>query len=167
MKTIKFKDLWKTYPGDPPCNIKDFKNQCAIKVGAALAECGVDTSKLVPKKRHCWHHGVKLGHVLAAEELATGLQKYRLKGISTAIEVPGVEFKSRLAGKKGIIFFKDYWERSVDKPGNPTGDHIDLWNGSRLTDWRTWLRIRLGIVIPGVWSGLEKATTVLFWKVEE
>lgn len=34
-----------------------------------------------------------------------------------------------IRGKNGIIFFKDYWGA-----GNQ-GDHIDPWNGSRLTDW--------------------------------
>jgi hypothetical protein len=37
----------------------------------------------------------------------------------------------------------------------------------RLTDWSSWIRIQLGLVIPDVWSDLEKASTVLFWKVNE
>ncbi len=81
---------------------------------------------MVPKGRHCWFHDVSDGHILSAEELATGLRKYKIKGISTAIEVDAKDFKSKISGKKGIVFFKDYWLRSEDRKGSPTGDHIDL-----------------------------------------
>ncbi|WP_188150498.1 T6SS effector amidase Tae4 family protein [Teredinibacter waterburyi] len=164
---VKFKNLWDSYPDEPPCSKKDFSDQCAIKVGNALAKCGVKTITLVKRTRHCWHHEVGEGHTLAAEELAAGLAKVRIQGISSAVEIKPENFKSQLTGKKGIVFFKDYWLRSADKPGRPTGDHIDLWNGSRLTDWRTWVRIQFGLVIPGVWSDLEKSKKILFWKVLE
>jgi hypothetical protein len=134
MRTIKFKDLWDNYPSDPPCSTKDFKNQCAIRVGAALAKSGVVTTSLVPGSRHCWHHKHSEGHALAAEELAAGLKKVRIRGISPAIEVPGEGFKSKLAGKKGIVFFKDYWMRNADAPDRPTGDHVPIGQDScRLT----------------------------------
>lgn len=166
MKTITFKDLWKNYPSDPPCNKEKFKNQCAIKVGHALAKCGVDTTKLVKKGRHCWFHDKKHGHVLAAEELANALNKSKILGIKPSINIPSECYKSMITGKKGIIFFKDYWLRNSDSPESPTGDHIDLWNGSRLTDWRTYFRIQWSIVIPNVWSDLEAATRVTFWQVD-
>ncbi len=165
MKTVKFGDLWKSYPGDDPCN-KEFKNQCAIRVGAALAGCSVDTTRLVSKKRHCWYHKSSDGHVLAAEELAAGLNKTRVPGIGLPQKFEGEGFRAKIAGKKGIVFFKDYWMRSVDRPASPTGDHIDLWNGSRLTDWSSWARIRFGIVIPNLWSDLEKSKQVIFWQVQ-
>ena len=57
--------------------------------------------------------------------------------------------------------------RTVDKPDRPTGDHIDLWNGSRLTDWKTWIRIQFGLVIPEVWSDLEKSKKILFWEIKD
>lgn len=166
MKSIKFKELWKNYPDGHPCN-KEFTNQCAIKLGVALAKSGVDTTLLVPKKRHCWYHKNSEGHVLAADELAAGLKKVRLAGVAQSIEVTGQNFKSRLSGLKGIVYFEDYWLRSGDNPGRPTGDHIDLWDGSRLTDWSSWVRIQFGLVIPNVWSDLESAKKILFWKVEE
>lgn len=165
MKKIIFKELWNNYPDELPCNKETFKNQCAIKVGHALARCGLDTTKLVKKERHCWFHDVKLGHILAAEELASGLNKVKIPGIRSSIQIGPDNYKSRIAGKKGIIFFKDYWMRSSDSPGNPTGDHIDLWNGSRLTDWKTYFRIQWGIVVPNVWSDLEAATQITFWQV--
>lgn len=166
MKTITFNELWKNYPSEHPCN-KELRDQCAIKMGVALTKAGVDTTKLVSAKRHCWFHKNSEGHVLAADELASGLKKTKLSGISSAIEVTGINFKARLAGQKGIVFFEDYWLRATDNPGKPTGDHIDLWNGSRLSDWSSWVRIQFGLVIPDVWSDLEKAKKILFWKVEE
>ncbi len=167
MKTIKFAQLWDNYPDDSPCSTTDFKNQCAIKVGTALSKCGVKTTNLVSKNRHCWHHKGSEGHVLSAEELAAGLNKFRITGVNSAIEIKGKDFKTKLSGKKGIIFFKDYWMRTVDKPDRPTGDHIDLWNGSRLTDWKTWIRIQFGLVIPEVWSDLEKSKKILFWEIKD
>lgn len=74
MKTIKFNELWKNYPSEHPCN-KELKDQCAIKMGVALTKAGVDTTKLVSAKRHCWFHKNSEGHVLAADELASGLKK--------------------------------------------------------------------------------------------
>jgi hypothetical protein len=166
MKTIKFKELWNNYPNESACK-KEFTNQCAIKLGAALAKTGVDTTTLVPANRHCWYHKNSEGHILAADELARGLKKIKLSGVSPAIAVTGANFKARLAGKKGIVYFEDYWLRATDNLGSPTGDHIDLWNGSRLTDWKSWVRIQFGLVIPEVWSDFEKAKTILFWKIEE
>ncbi len=136
-------------------------------MGTALAKQGVDTKTLVPKGRHCWFHDIKEGHILSAEELANGLQKTKLPGVEMALNIPGNDFKSKIAGKKGIIYFHNYWMRSQDKPGQPTGDHIDLWNGSRLTDWFSWIRIQLNVVIPGVWSDLESSPKVLFWRVPQ
>lgn len=167
MNPVKFKDLWKNYPEDAPCDKKLFSNQCAIKVGSALAKCGVKTTTLVPKKRHCWHHKENEGHVLSASDLAAGLRNAKILGIAPSVEIEAVNFKAKIAGKKGIIYFEDYWLRPEDRPERPTGDHIDLWNGSRLTDVTSWLRVQLGISYDGVWSDFEKAKKVLFWKVEE
>ena len=166
MNKVKFNELWNNYPDSNPCNPK-FKNQCAIKVGVALSKSGADTTKLVSKKRHCWFHGEENGHVLSAEELAKGLSGSSLPGLEKAIEIAGKNFKSKIAGRKGIIFFENYWLRSEGRPSYPTGDHIDLWNGQRLTDWSSWIRIQLGVVIPDVWSDLEKAPRVLFWNIPQ
>lgn len=63
-------------------------------------------------------------------------------------ETAAVLRPSRLAGERdrgrlaeqysqpdGIVYFADYWARNARKKasGKPTADHIDLWNGSRLT----------------------------------
>ena len=167
MGQVKFRDLWKFYPEEAPCDKKSFSNQCAMKVGSALAKCGVRTSTLVPKNRHCWHHKENEGHALSASELAAGLRKTKIPGIAAAIEIEVTNFKAQLAGKKGIIYFEDYWLRAEDRPERPTGDHIDLWNESRLTDATSWLRVQLGISYEGVWSDFKKSKKILFWTVVE
>lgn len=163
-KTLKFKSLWDNFPDDAPCD-KQFSNQCAIRVGTALAKSGIKTTNIVRKQRHCWHHKDSEGHILAAAELADGLNKFAIAGVQKSIELTPENFKSKIAGKTGIIYFQDYWERTTDKKGSPTGDHIDLWNGSRISDWTSWIRIQMNIVIPGVWSDLENSKRVLFWQV--
>jgi len=167
MRKILFDDLWKAYPKDYPCDKKVFSNQCAIKVGTALAKCGVKTTALVAKGRHCWQHKDIEGHVLSASELAAGLRKAKVDGIAASIDVVAKDFKAQIAGKKGIIYFEDYWLRAEDKQGNPTGDHIDLWNGSRLTDFTSWFRVQMGISYEGVWSDFEKSKKIIFWRVSE
>ena len=164
MKKVDFEKLWDNFPHGEPCD-GTFKNQCAIKVGAALAKCGVNTASLVPEKRHCWFHNTHDGHILSAEELANGLIRTKIPGINPPQELTPVNYKSVISGKIGIIFFKDYWLRDTDKKDKPTGDHIDLWNKNRITDWSSWLRIQFGIVIPDVWSDFEKSKKIMFWSV--
>ena len=86
---MDFQNLWNKHPtivGDSvPCSTDgkaNFSDQCAIRLGVALASIGVDTTSLVPKARHCWYHDSGLGHVLAAEELAQGLSRMPISGVS-------------------------------------------------------------------------------------
>lgn len=174
---ITFRKLWDRHPtiagDDNPCttkNKKNFQNQCAIRVGAALARCGYDTRR-IPGARHCWHHPTASGHVLAAEELAQGLARVPVPGLAPVERYSSSEFMDKAAGKTGIVFFKDYWHRSQDTQGSPTGDHIDLWNGSRLTDWRTWARFHMRIGNIGMHSLSDNVSDYLaseqiwFWRV--
>ncbi|NOZ53453.1 MAG: hypothetical protein GXP08_10000 [Gammaproteobacteria bacterium] len=91
------------------------------------------------------------------------MNKLPINGIQPGEDIQPKIFKQILSGKKGIVLFKDYWQRQGEN--NPSGDHIDLWNGSRLTDWRTWLRIQMDIVIPGIWEDLSKSKKIRFWRV--
>lgn len=79
---------------------------------------------------------------------------------------PSKEAFDKIEGKRGIVFFQNYWG-----PGNQ-GDHIDLWNGSRLTDWSSWVRIhsRLGASVLHAFADLSdytKSQSVWFWPVFE
>jgi hypothetical protein len=73
------------------------------------------------------HKDVK--HALRAEELANWLNKRYLAGWPEPTDVTGEDWQEKAKGKKGVIFFKDYWLRSGER--HPSGDHIDLWNGWR------------------------------------
>ncbi len=179
---VTFKQLWNNHPtitgNDNPCAANgkvNFPNQCAIRVGVALAKCGVKTFH-IPGATPCWHgHAKSEGHIIRAEELANGLNKYPISGIQNVIKVTPDDLAKELSGKTGIIFFKDYWQRTVNSKKeafhNRSGDHIDLWVGSKITDWRSWARIHVRIggiglhtFVPG-WSDLEDSKSVWFWRV--
>ena len=139
---LTFKELWDNHPtitgDDNPCNTNGkphFADQCAIRMGVSLAKCVVNTGA-IPGATHCWHHPKPEGHVIRAEELAEGLGKTVIAGLGKKQQVAPGEFKKALSGKTGIIFFKDYWRRSGESHRNRSGDHIDLWNGTRLTHWK-------------------------------
>lgn len=180
---IKFKQLWENHPTitgeDNPCvnrqGKKNFINQCAIRVGVALSKSDVNTA-LLPGAIHCWHgHAKSEGHVIRAEELANALTKYPIAGLSRVIKVEPENFAKELRGRKGIIFFKDYWQRTnngvEESLRNRSGDHIDLWNGSRLTSWRSWFRIHavIGRFGPHTFSSdtsdYRQAKEIWFWRL--
>lgn len=157
---MKFEKLWKNHPtidapmfsDDAPCTVngkRAFNNQCAIRMGVSLQKSGVKLDTF--KGAKCWH-GHKPAHILRAEELTNWL-KGPFSPFKQRFEFKGVNGFQDINGKKGIIFFKDYYG-----PGNQ-GDHIDLWNGSRLTKFRTWFEFS---VCDG--RHYSKAD-VLFWPV--
>ncbi|MGL6314486.1 T6SS effector amidase Tae4 family protein [Vibrio sp. WXL103] len=142
---IKPTKLWESYPtiqgGEAPCKVngkKKFNDQCATRLRVALASYGVKTTNLVPKGRLRWYHNSFQGHELAVEKLANGLARVPIGGIQKKAQVVPVTFNKDISGKKGIIFFKDFWAGNGESFRNLSGVHIDLWSGSRLTDWRTW-----------------------------
>lgn len=170
---ISFTKLWSNYPSSKPYVDKDgnppkgYSNQCAIKISLTLQLSGVDMSSftgatVVVERR-------KLA--IRAEELAKWLRKKRIEGISTATKIPnGDDWQSSIKNKKGILFFANYWLRDGEK--TPSGDHIDLWNGSRLTASGlegilvTAARFGLGINSGPGFSDLGKSTEILFWEAQ-
>jgi hypothetical protein len=104
------------------------------------------------KGARCWHQH-KPAHILRAEELANWLKSpfSPFRKVSTFQAKDGF---TKIQGKRGIIFFKDYYG-----PGN-TGDHIDLWNGRMLTRYSSWFQFALR-------GGRHYADAeVWFWPVE-
>ena len=171
---VSFKKLWAGYPsskpyldpktGDPP---KGFENQCAIKVSVALHAAGVELKSFRAAR-------VTVGGnpaAIRAEDLAAWLNAQRVPGIaSPATNVTGENWEGKINAKTGIVYFANYWARSGESK-TVTGDHIDLWNGSRLTasglegTLVTVLRFGLGVNAGPGFSDLRKATTILFWEV--
>ncbi len=148
-KLVNFNACWDSHPDiadseHNPCRNKEgnpaHSSQCAIRLGIALKRAGVEVP-VKPKgfKRlgHCWqkaHKGEQ--HVLRAEVLAKWLLKQR-KQFGRAEKKVGSKWDAtdgvdweHFKGRKGIVFFKDFWSRKgKDDDPNPTGDHIDIWNG--------------------------------------
>lgn len=182
--TVKFKDLWGGHPINEsiqaPCIAMEefrnlagqtvkkghpvFANQCAIRMGVSLRRAGVTPSSL-GRLTTCHHHPDADMHYIRANELATALARANLPGFKAVEKIAGkdvAEYYPTLFGRTGVIFIKDYWHRSSDASGRPTGDHIDVWNGYRssakwLMEWFFWI---------GYTSNYADAGEIWFWEVE-
>ncbi len=159
---VKFKQLWKNYPEEDPCDAKNkdgellFGNQCAIRVSHSMKKSGVNFSSF-PRKRKCWIHPGQ-NHILAAAELANWIEKSNIPNLLITENVTGPQWRSKVVSRTGIICFEDYYLRS-DGSG---GDHIDLWDGSSMTGIGSYFRARFNIVIPSIWSDLSKSKKIRF-----
>jgi hypothetical protein len=113
-----FSGLWDNYPTEQsPCD-GPWGNQCAIRMSLSLNGEGTLTiNKNTYSEPKCAH-----GHARGAESLATFLWK---KISRPKIYTDGAKAKVALAGKNGIIFFKDCFTREGETARR--GDHIDLW----------------------------------------
>ena len=169
---LRFNSLWQGYPSGTPYVDKSgdappgFDNQCAIKVSVALHEAGFDMRDY--KGAFVLINGKRAA--IRAEELAGWLKTQHIMGLPSRPEnVTGSDWQSKINDRTGIAFFANYWPREGEK--HPTGDHIDLWNGSRLTASGFWgtavtvARFRLGYESGPGFHDLGKATTILFWDV--
>jgi hypothetical protein len=172
---MTFSRLWENHPTvagqSNPCSSRgkaNYENQCAIRMGVCLVKSGYQVADRL-WLRMCGHHPRTAGHVLGAEPLAQAIrtsQRLRKLGVGPMVKAEPRKFSADLKGRTGIIFFKDYWLRKGESHRTRSGDHIDLWNGSRLTDISSLVRIQLRIVIPGTWSDFHEAREVWFWPVD-
>ena len=181
---VEFRDLWLGHPINEsvttPCiadeeftNLEGklvkrgypvFANQCAIRMSVALRRAGVTANQL-PGVATCSHHPREQMHFINASQLANAIARANLQGVGPIQKIKGedvAKFYPELFGRTGILFIKDYWHRSYDSPGNPTGDHIDVWNGYRSTakwllEWFSWL---------GYYSNYAGANEIWFWEVK-
>lgn len=154
---FQFQTLWRNHPtikGDTPILDKtSYPNQCAINLSAALVRSGVSMDDFRGAKS--WQKE-KPKYAIRAQELADWLSlKSRFPGRSR-IKINPKSFNSEIARQSGIIFFQNYWG-----PGRQ-GDHIDLWNGSRLTEPSSWARIHLHLSWEGRFSNFYDAESVWF-----
>jgi len=181
---VAFHDLWYGHPINEsvqtPCiapasgtyqgskvikGFPTFSNQCAIRMGVSLKRAGVLPSE-INGCLTCGAHPPGVMHYIRAQELAQALTRANLAGVEPVKRIVGTgpkNFYPELFGKTGIIYIKDYWTRSgVDRPGRPTGDHIDVWNGYRssakwLMEWFSWM---------GYYSNYAQANEIWFWEVK-
>lgn len=128
---ISFNLLWSFHPANlgiiNPCTTDgtiNFNNQCAIRMGVCLSDAGVPTSSFSGAKCYPGHNHNQI-HILRAQELADWM-------VSQSTYFGEAEVKkdvgsSDYSGRKGIVFLKNFWG-----PGSQ-GDHIDLWNGTKMS----------------------------------
>lgn len=116
-----FVSLWNSYPSEnKPCD-GPWENQCAIRMSVTLnAEGTLKVNKNTYSEPKCAH-----GHARGAESLVNWLSRKARLGAPKKY-ANGADAKRALAGKTGIIFFKDCFTRAGSTV--QTGDHIDLWN---------------------------------------
>ncbi len=163
---VKFAALWANYPdykpytdpktGEPP---QGYSNQCAIKLSVSLHRSGVEM-KSYKGKSLILIDGKKTAAL--ADDLASWLKFKPFCGCNNTEEYTGKNVFEKINDRTGIVYLANYWER---KPGERSGDHIDLWNGSRMTEYSSWLRVHFGFAWDGVWSDYKRATEVLFWNI--
>ena len=156
----RFPQLWNNHPNitdeGPLLDKKQYPNQCAVNMYATLQKSGVNVKSFYGQLS--WQKD-KPKYAIRAQELADWLAS-PANPVHTRVEkYSGEEVFDKIKGRTGIIFFQNYWGL-----GNQ-GDHIDLWNGSRLTHWTSWLRIQLHIS-GGGWSNYRQAETVWFWQIQ-
>lgn len=167
MSNVKFETIWQNYPNEAPCrNPKTgaippaFSNQCAMRVGYALEKSGVSFASF--RGGRCPYAPQNSGMVASAQELADWLGQPRFAGCPKPEVYTGKTAFDKIADRTGIIFLANYWQRAGEKGATRTGDHIDLWNGSRMTAYSSWFRVHLGISWDGSWSDFRGASKALF-----
>lgn len=128
---LNFKNLWTWHPANrgiiSPCSTNgkvNFENQCAVRMGECLSKAGVSLNSFKGAKCYPGHKHNQV-HILRAEELAEWIKTttpiFGIADIKRGVNA------SSYSGKKGVIFLLNFWGA-----GNQ-GDHIDLWNGSKMT----------------------------------
>lgn len=174
-KVVTFQEMWDNYPSkdithqDSKTKKDLYENHCAIKLSESLYKSGIELKSFNGSRCSCCPSGKNI-HALVAQELADWLKKKPFPGCPEPTQCTGSNFKKTLDGKKGIAFFKDYWQRKQEFGTKlNTGDHIDLWdNGTLAADgsFISFLRITLGLSWDGWFSDHTLSKEVLFWEIK-
>jgi hypothetical protein len=109
--------------------------------------------------------------------VAAWLKRRPFAGCPAAKSLHPNIWEQEIKGNTGIIFFSGYWHRHSDGPNVATGNHIDLWNGNRLTmsgvndTLATIGRFMFGRQSIAAdtdfgYSDLHNANEILFWEVK-
>ncbi len=185
---VKFSDLWDNYvTGTPykpaPGDKGDYSNQCALRMSATFHKIGIKMKSFSQKSVKPMPGAQVLGRVMMngaaaavrAYELGEWLKLQPFCGLPQKPEdVTGKDWETKVKGRTGIIMFHAYWTRVGEAPASASGGHIDLWNGSRLTNnglagtLETFARLTLGINNPWipVYSDLRNSKIILFFEVK-
>jgi hypothetical protein len=149
-----FDKLWSNHPtGEYPCSTdgkENFDNQCAIRMGECFEKSGISTKSW--SVRRCWQHKGALGHILAAEEMANSLTRTVIPGMKKVEKYSGKEGFDKIKNRRGIVFFGNFYGTGMQ------GDHIDLWNGRRLSSFKSLI----SIYTP--WGSRYEKGAIWFWE---
>ena len=126
-----FMELWNAHVGvgNFVCDETVFENQCAMRMGQALRDCGVilpaDMRTCVGYNRFRFKDHAP-GHIRSAQQLARRLDSApTLLGpsIGTPSKMQGSinDNTDAIRGSNGVVFIKNGWGST---------DHIDLLNGT-------------------------------------
>lgn len=153
-----FHQLWINHPNvkgeGPQLDKSQYQNQCAINLYAALQRAGANVKTF--NGQLSWQKD-KPKYAVRAQELANWLARPGMLPGTKVEKFSGKEVFEKIRGKRGIIFFQNYWG-----PGNQ-GDHIDLWDGFRLTHPRSIAQIYLRFGPIGLGSDYRDSESAWFW----
>ncbi|NIE64659.1 type VI secretion system amidase effector protein Tae4 [Burkholderia sp. Ax-1719] len=174
LKVLTFNELWNSYPSGNPYKNPDYPDQCAIRLSVAFHRVGIEMKSFSSKLVKPLARQSSIGRIILdgkatatrANELAEWLRLRPIAGVDKAEDITGENWVSRIKGRTGIVMFDGYWYREGEAVANPSGGHIDLWNGSKLTGIGTGFRVNWNIVIPGIWEDFRKSRTILFFPLK-
>lgn len=158
VKWPKFLNIWKEHPhvkgNGPLLDENDYPDQCAVNLYEALQTAGFDTSTF--HGQLSWQKD-KPKYAIRAQQLAD----WFTTKVGPHETYNGSEVFGKIQGRTGIIFFQHYWGT-----GNQ-GNHIDLWNGSRLTAITSIFRTNehLNLSWAGLWTDYTDPKAVWFCPV--
>jgi hypothetical protein len=187
LKVLTFEELWNNYPTGDPYGNPAFTNQCAIRLSVTFHRVGIEMKSFSEKLVKPLAGQPTIGRIVLdgkatatrADELGEWLKLRPFAGLTTAEDITGPDWESRVKGRTGIILFSRYWTRDGESEVNASGGHIDLWNGRRLTissvpdGFATIGRVfgiasfRQGANVLGAlsYSDLSRSKTILFWEI--
>jgi hypothetical protein len=172
LDSLTFEQLWAAYPAFDPCS-GPYRDQCAARIGEMFRVCGIEGKSFKGVRCDADHPG----HMLRAAEVAAWLQRRPFAGCPVASSIRPKSWEKEIRGKTGIVFFSGYWHRHSDGQNVTTGNHIDLWNGKRLTmsgfydSLATIGRFTFGLqsalsLADSGYSDLHNSKEILFWEVK-
>lgn len=187
IKPVTFQELWNAYPSEPPYKVKGkvpkgYENQCAIRMSTTFHATGSRMASFSQNTVKPQAGRSTLGRILLngkatatrADELARWLESRPICGIGRPENITEKNWQEKIKGRRGVIFFGEYWSHDSDAAGQSTGGHIDLWNQDTLTrvGWTSFFRFTLGIdslpsIALGGYSDLGKSKKILFFEVKQ
>ncbi|MFM0284500.1 type VI secretion system amidase effector protein Tae4 [Paraburkholderia sediminicola] len=182
LKVLTFQELWDNYTTGNPYDNPAYKDQCAIRMSVTLHRVGIEMKSFSEKLLKPLSGQKSIGRIMLdgkatatrADELGEWLNLRPIAGLPKAENITGADWETKVQGRTGIILFSRYWARAGESAAEASGGHIDLWNGSRLTNngamgtAETFMRFTLRINDPWipVYSDLRKSKEILFWEIK-